>query len=186
VAGIMLLATMDALGFVLTAPPATAESGKPEAEAHIIGLDHRIIGEAILTHVGGGVSVHLSVHGLTPGVHPVRIHAVANCSDAFAPAGAEWRPAQGTAEAGMAGVPMQGGADLIKVAENGTVDADLFVRGATIKPGPASLMDEDGSSIVIHARAGGRGAAPRDSQDRVACGTIGFMPIDMEMAQNRR
>jgi len=180
-AGAFVLAAMGALGFVLTAPPATADSGKPEAEAHVMALDHKIIGEALFTHVAGGVKVHLSVHGLKPGMHAVHIHSVANCSDGFTPAGGHWDVGHHAHGKLVAGGPHSGDLDNVTVAVDGTLKADLFLRDATIQPGPMSLMDEDGSSIVIHAGPDDYKTQPAgNAGDRVACGTIGFIPINVE------
>ena len=180
-AGLIALAAIAATGFVLTAPPATAESGKPEAEAHIMDLDHKIIGRAVFTHVADGLEVHLSAHGLPPGVHAVQIHAVANCSDGFGAAGTRWNPRDraqaSTASGGGAPAREQ---DTVTVAADGTLNADLFFPAATIQPGPMTVMDEDGSSLVIHSGADDKTQPAGNSGDRIACGTIGYIPINIE------
>jgi superoxide dismutase, Cu-Zn family len=132
------------------------------------------IGVANFTEDASGV-VHVDVRasGLTPGLHGIHIHETGNCSPTFAAAGSHYNPSHKKHGLKNPDGPHAGDLPNLQVNENGTgylnTTTDLF----TISPGPTTLFDSDGSSIVIHAGPDDQVTDPAgNSGDRVACGTI--------------
>jgi Cu-Zn family superoxide dismutase len=174
-----------AIAYVLAAPssPPSPATSKPEAEAHIYGPDRSIIGRATFMTIPTGVLIHLAAAKLPPGVHAVHIHAAANCKaeNGFAAAGPHWNPTSRAHGKFAPDGPHAGDLDNITVAGDGTVSADLFLQGATLQPGPMSMMEGDGTAIVIHAGADDYKTQPAgNSGERIACGIVGWIPINMQ------
>lgn len=153
----------------------TAPGGSGEmATAEVRNAAGQAVGTATLTEVGGGVRVVLEVHDLPPGQHAVHVHAVGACDPPqFATAGAHFNPAG--REHGILNPrgPHAGDLPNITVDANGTGRLESFTDRVTLSAGPTSILDHDGSALVVHAGpddfktdpAGGSGA-------RIACGVI--------------
>ena len=130
------------------------------------GLDH---GRATLTRTTTGFRLAVEAGGMTPGAHGIHIHTVGKCdAPDFKTAGAHWNPTMK-----MHGRDNPKGAhsgDLINlmVGTNGSGTLQADVSGDM-----ASLMDEDGSAIVIHAKPDDYKTDPSgNSGDRLACGVF--------------
>ena len=158
----------------LTAGVAAA-GGTAHAEARIIGATGQTIGWARLTEDAAG-KLHLNVHvaGLATGRHGVHLHAVGQCvRPTFATAGGHHNPLG--AEHGLDNPAGAHAGDLpnlvVNVAGRGHLDATS--HHATLSNGPVSLLDADGSAIVIHASEDDQVTNPTgNSGARVACGVI--------------
>ena len=58
-------------------------------------------------------------------------------------------------------------------ASDGTLKFDFLSSALTLAPGPTSVFDADGSSIVLHAKGDDYRSQPAgDSGDRIACGVL--------------
>ncbi len=159
-----------------------ASGGAVHAKAEIRSTSGAVIGFAKFTEDGTGrVHVNVKVDGLSEGLHGIHIHTVGNCASAPGPhsaAGGHFDPH----------ATVTHGQNNINAATNGyhagdlpnlVVDADGRgvlngeTNGATLTIGLDSLLDANGSAIVIHAAQddlmtnpiGGSGA-------RIACGVI--------------
>src|SRR5262249_2425352 len=59
------------------------------------------------------------------------------------------------------------------VGADGTVTFDVVARGATIGASASSLIDADGSALVIHAQEDDEMTDPAgNSGDRIVCGVV--------------
>lgn len=158
----------------LTAGVASA-GGSTHADARIIDGAGHAIGWARLTEDAAG-QLHVNVHvaGLTAGRHGIHLHAIGRCvGPAFASAGGHHNPLG--AEHGLNNLAGAHAGDLpnlvVNVAGRGHLVAVSY--HATLSNGPVSLLDADGSSIVIHANEDDQVTNPTgNSGGRVACGTI--------------
>ena len=147
---------------------ASAESG---GMAMLKGQDEQDAGHVILTEGPGGTLFHAELVGLTPGWHSFHVHEVGSCEEGFDAAGDHYNPddkghgllAEDGAHAG----------DLpnIHVNANGEAMAEFYSSRLTIADGPAPLMDEDGSAIIIHENADSY-QSDAGAGGRVACGVI--------------
>jgi Cu-Zn family superoxide dismutase len=158
-----------------TTAPAMARGGPERATATIEDATGQTIGSARLTeHRDGGTRVRVHVKGLAPGEHGIHIHAVGACDGpAFTTAGPHFNP-----DGRQHGLDNPLGAhagdlpDLV-VNEAGVGRLRAVTDAVTISSGPRSLLDGDGSAIVVHAAPDDDVTDPTgNSGARVACGVI--------------
>ena len=154
---------------------AVAASGASHAHASIIDANGATVGWARMTEDEAG-RLHLNVHvsGLTPGLHGIHLHAIAQCvGPAFTSAGGHHNPL--AASHGLASPLGAHAGDLpnLIVNGNGRGHLDATSEGATLSFGSVSVFDADGSAIVIHASEDDQITNPTgNSGARVACGVI--------------
>lgn len=149
------------------------ENGAMTAEAATASLqtaDGTAAGSAIATVTDTGLSVVVSVTGMTPGQHGVHVHMTGKCeAPAFTTAGGHWNP--GTTKHGLENSEGAHAGDMpnLTVAEDGTGTLTFALKSGTM----AQLLDADGSAFVVHAKADDQKTDPSgDSGDRVACGVF--------------
>ena len=142
------------------------------AAAMMAAPDGSEMGTVELAEGPNGVLVSADVRGLTAGPHGFHIHAVGACAPDFSAAGGHFAPEDRghgfmDAEGSHAG-------DLpnIHAHDDGTARADFQSDRVTLADGSkASLFDDDGAAIIIHAKPDTYGAEA-GAGDRVACGVI--------------
>ena len=162
-----LLAGCAAIGQPTPTAPATATAALKDAA----GID---VGTATFTQVGNAVRVVLTARGLPAGVKGVHLHAVGKCEPPpFTSAGAHFNPTG--KEHGSLNPQGHHAGDLpnITIASDGTGRLETTSEGLTLGPGPTSLFDADGSSIVVHAAPDDFKTDPTgNSGARIACGIV--------------
>ena len=134
-------------------------------------------GSATLTAGPNGVMVRLALTGLTPGWHAIHFHAKGDCSDAaFQSAGGHVNhstPRQHGLLNPMG--PDFGDLPNVFAGPDGTATAEVFSTLVSLRGegGRPSLVDADGSAIVVHANADdGRTQPIGGAGDRVACAVV--------------
>jgi superoxide dismutase, Cu-Zn family len=146
----------------------------PAAVASLTDVSGRPAGQAVLVEEGGGVRILLDVTGLPPGTKAVHLHEVGQCvPPSFNSAGRHFNPKQ--AEHGTANPrgPHAGDLPDITVDTAGRGHLEVTVNRFTLKKGPVSLLDDDGSAIVVHERADDTRTDPDGgSGARIACGAL--------------
>lgn len=171
-----VLATTLTVALLSATPSFAEEAVEPAtAKATLINIAGHDVGQATLTQGPTGVLIHLKVTGLVPGKHGLHLHAHGVCE-----------PLEGfkTAKGHVGKVP--GGHGLLNpegpepgdipnifVGTDGVGEMEAFTSLVSLVEGPNNLLDEDGSTFIIHENAddhvtqpiGGAGA-------RVACGVI--------------
>jgi Cu-Zn family superoxide dismutase len=148
------------------------------AKATLVNAQGERMGAAALEETDSGVKITLEVSGLPPGRHAFHLHAAGRCEPPdFKSAGGHFNPF-----GKKHGVKSPEGAhagDLpnIEVGPDGTGKGEVITKQVTLGPGPNSLFQPEGTSLVIHADpdddvtdpAGNAGA-------RIACGVIEAVP----------
>lgn len=153
----------------------TAAGGTVHADARLVDTAGRHIGWARLTEdASGRLHINVKVGGISAGRHGIHLHAVGQCvAPTFASAGGHHNPLG--AEHGLANPAGAHAGDLpnlvVNVAGRGHLDA--MSHHATLSAGPVSLLDGDGTAIVIHANEDDQVTNPTgNSGPRIACGVI--------------
>jgi Cu-Zn family superoxide dismutase len=158
----------------LTAGAAVAESAR-HAEARFVDAGGATVGWASLTEdASGQLHLNVQVEGLAPGRHGVHLHAIGQCvGPTFASAGGHHNPLG--AEHGLDNPAGAHAGDLPNLTVNvvGRGHLDAISHHATLSSGAVSLLDADGSAIVIHANEDDQVTNPTgNSGPRIACGVI--------------
>ena len=164
-------ASAMAQGQVKTAPTTAATSGKAEFKS----AEGKSIGTATLNQTPSGVLIDVNVRGLPPGEHAFHIHEVGRCdqADAFKSAGGHFAPRGHPHGFTTANGPHAGDMPNQWVAESGTLRTEVLNTRITLRDGEASVFDDNGSALVIHAKRDDYRSQPSgDAGDRIACAVI--------------
>lgn len=146
-----------------------------QVEVSLINTEGKEIGQATLTENPKGVHIQLKAEGLTPGVKAIHFHETASCEKPeFTTAGAHVNPTH--KEHGFQNPKGYHLGDLpnIEVDENGKVELETVSPAVVLTAGKDnSLLDADGSSIIIHENADDYKTDPSgNSGKRIVCGEI--------------
>jgi Cu-Zn family superoxide dismutase len=144
------------------------------ATAELRNASGQIVGNATFTEVRSVVRVVLEARGLPPGDKAVHLHEVGTCAvPRFSSAGAHFNPDQ--KQHGMlnpAG-PHAGDLPTIRIESDGTGRFETSNYRITLGAGSNSLLDRDGTALVIHAAPDDHRTDPTgNSGNRIACGVV--------------
>lgn len=144
------------------------------ATAQLRDAGNRVVGQATLAEVSGGVRIELEASGLAPGPKGVHLHAVGTCEPpAFASAGEHFNPRSKQHGILNPAGPHAGDLPNITIQADGTGRLETFTERVTLGPGATSLFDQDGTALVLHAAPDDFQTDPSgNSGPRIACGTI--------------
>lgn len=169
--------TDAAMPAVATMPGAPREPG---AVADILNREGESAGSALLYQGTDGVIIRIAVSGMEPGVHGMHFHAGGTCEDpeeGFKATGGHVMPFGKPHGYMHPEGPHAGNLPNLIVHADGTAVVELHTHLVSLTEGPAALLDEDGSTLIIHESEddhvtqpiGGAGA-------RVGCGVIQAAP----------
>ena len=141
----------------------------------LVGLDGTVLGKVTLRETPAGVLVSADAHGLPPGEHGFHFHEKGMCAaaDKFVSAGGHF--AAGGAQHGLMSAGGHHGGDMPNqyAGADGMLRAQVLNTGVTLSPGAHSLLDADGSALVIHAGADDYASQPAgNAGGRIACAVI--------------
>jgi Cu-Zn family superoxide dismutase len=144
------------------------------AEAILKDKDGKDIGKVELVQQGHGVLLKLNLKGLPAGERAFHIHEVGKCEAPFTSAGGHFNP--GGKKHGSANPAGAHAGDMpnLVIPASGALTIEISNHMITLAKGqPNSVLDADGSSIVIHAAADDYKTDPAgNAGDRIACGII--------------
>jgi Cu-Zn family superoxide dismutase len=150
-----------------------AEGTGEQAKATLKNAKGQTVGGATLSETPHGVLIHVNLTKASPGVHAFHIHESGKCEPPFTSAGSHFNPTK--KQHGLENAMGMHAGDLpnIEVPSNGALAFDVVDQAVTLKPGANSLLDTDGSAIVIHEKADDYKSDPAgNAGDRVICGVI--------------
>ncbi|MUV37505.1 Superoxide dismutase [Lentibacillus sp. JNUCC-1] len=153
-----------------------AEAGPEQVETTLINSENETIGSAVLTEKPDGVHIKLEAKDLPPGKHGFHIHEKGVCEPpSFKSAGGHFNPTNKEHGFDNPEGPHAGDLLNIEVSKSGTVMTEALADKVTLKPDqPNSLLDGEGTALMIHAKADDYKSQPAgDAGDRIACGVIG-------------
>jgi Cu-Zn family superoxide dismutase len=185
-----LCSVLTALILTTVAISARAQEATPNAQlvatedSPLFDTEGENVGSATLSERDDGtVEVVVNVEQLPPGEHGIHIHETGVCDsggdEPFGSAGGHFNPTgvshgappdSGTPESNRGHAGDLGN---ITVGDDGTARLSIGTDRFTLSPGPSSLLDEDGSAIVVHADADDLTTDPSgNSGARIVCGVI--------------
>lgn len=169
ITGIMLALALSAASVVYA-----RSNGALHASATLIDPAGNAVGEAqFIEDAAGRLHVNVHVDGISPGLHGIHLHAVGSCTPDFTAAGGHHNPLG--RQHGLHNPNGAHSGDLPNLAVNAAGQGRLGARSdrATLSPGPATLFDVNGSSVIIHAGEDDQLTDPTgNSGGRIACGVI--------------
>lgn len=145
------------------------------ARADILGTDGAKIGEAVFTQGTIGVMAEINVSNLPAGKHGMHVHSMGMCDHDEGFKTASGHVANGDKAHGYLNPegPELGDLPNIIVHEDGTANLELFLPQLDVAGEGASLLDVDGSALMIHANPDDHATQPiGGSGARIACGII--------------
>ncbi|MEM7650879.1 MAG: superoxide dismutase family protein [Pseudomonadota bacterium] len=145
-----------------------------DAHAHIINNDGEEIGHAHISKATDGVLIHIKLAGLPAGKRGMHFHEVGDCSDHdhFKAAGAHIEHEKPHGFLHPEG-PHAGNLPNLIVHEDGTAELELYSNLVSINGETFPLLDEDGSTLMIHENVDDHLTQPiGGSGARIACGVI--------------
>jgi Cu-Zn family superoxide dismutase len=158
----------------LLAGCASMQPGGNTAVADVKTAQGQPVGTATFSDVTGGVRIILDAKNLAPGAHGVHIHEVGKCDPpGFTTAGGHFNPEKKQHGLENPAGPHAGDLPNLTVGPDGTGRFETTTTRITLGPGPNSVVDADGSALVIHAAPDDMRTDPAgNSGARVACGVI--------------
>lgn len=153
---------------------AAGAAGQDMATADIVAPDGGSLGTATFEQTPNGVLMNVDVRGLEPGGHGIHLHAVGACSPDFSAAKGHINPDGAKHGLRHPEGPDNGDLPNLHVAADGSARAEFFTPRVTVAGGDApALLDEDGSSVVIHAHPDDHITQPiGGAGGRIGCGVI--------------
>ena len=144
------------------------------ATAQLLDAQGQQVGRATLEEGEAGVRIDLDLSGLPAGTHAFHIHQTGECTAPdFSSAGGHFNPTN--AQHGLENPqgPHAGDMQNFDANDDGAARFATDNDRVTLAPGANSLMDTDGSALVIHASADDNVSDPAgNAGDRIACGVI--------------
>ncbi len=168
-----LLALFGTLLMVLVACGGGAQVS-PTATAVLKDKDGTVVGNAQFSEDENGMSITATVlQGLEPGEYGIHVHEKGETTPDFEAAGKHFNPTEAKHGFNNPEGPHAGDLENIIVREDGTADYQATTDRVTLSGGESSLLDSDGSALVIHAKADDYMTEPSgESGDRVVAGVI--------------
>jgi Cu-Zn family superoxide dismutase len=160
---------------LLIAALAPAIGAEPSLMAHaqIKNQKGDHVGTADLMQTRGGLLIKLALQNMRAGQNAVHLHEVGRCEPPFTTAGAHVNPTH-QKHGMLVGEGHAGDLPNLHIPDSGALEVEFLTTKATLEQGkPNSLLDQDGTSLVIHATSDDYQSDPAgESGDRIACGVI--------------
>lgn len=144
-------------------------------EAEIVSKSGDVIGSLQLRQGSQGVVINIKAENLPAGYHGMHFHAVAACDHegGFKSAKGHVDPDKKPHGFLNAEGPHEGNLPNLIVRDDGTVEVEMYSSLVSLTEGRANLLDEDGSSLIIHENIDDHTSQPiGGAGGRIACAVI--------------
>lgn len=178
----LLIASLMGIVVLIGSVSRTAADGSIlRARARVSGVaGSGISGEILFFQVRQGIPAEVlilaRVEGLAPNsVHGFHLHENGTCSPDFAAAGGHYDPGPNSNSNPDANHPFHmGDMPNLRADDKGVAVFEHVTSRVTIAPGPLSLFDANGSSVIVHLNEdqGTTGVPGGSGGPRIACGII--------------
>lgn len=125
---------------------------------------------------GGTVHVDIAAITLPAGTHGIHFHQVGKCEGGatpFSTAGGHYNPMGMEHGLNNPKGPHAGDNPNVEIPASGAGAISFTTNRVTLTPGPTTLLDADGSALVIHAGADDQVTNPSgNSGGRIACAVV--------------
>jgi superoxide dismutase, Cu-Zn family len=144
------------------------------AKAELHDANGRMVAQATLVELTGGVRIILEARDLPAGLKAVHIHATGNCEPPdFASAGDHFNPEHREHGILNPAGPHAGDLPNLMIGRDGRGRLETFTERINLSSGPLSIVDGDGVALVVHAAPDDFQTDPSgNSGPRIACGTV--------------
>ena len=163
-----------ALALAACAPAMQEGAARAGSESTLRNAQGQSVGTVRVEPMGAGTRVTLRVMGMPAGTHGAHLHAVGRCdAPDFTTAGPHWNPTG--RQHGMENPqgPHLGDLPNLVVGADGTGTLTATVPVPYV-PGAQSMLDPDGTALVVHAAADDMRTDPSgNSGARIACAVVG-------------
>jgi superoxide dismutase, Cu-Zn family len=152
-----------------------ALAGTPNALAVLINAQGDSVGQATFRETPGGVQIMVSARGLPPGERAIHLHETGQCDPpTFQSAGGHFAPMDRAHGFEHPQGPHAGDLRNITIGADGALRQEFLNERITLREGqPNSILDGDGTALVIHAEPDDYVSQPSgDAGDRIACGVV--------------
>ena len=152
-------------------------AGRATAAVTFLNRDGRQVGTGTLTQTDKGVLITASLSGLPAGEHAFHVHETGKCdAPSFESAGAHYAPMKRQHGFLASGGPHAGDMTNVQIVGS-TVSVQEFNPFVSLTGGEAPLLDQDGSALILHAKADDYSTQPSgDAGDRIACAIVQRAP----------
>ena len=166
-----------ALMLALGAGVALAQGGEATATADLEDPDGNPVGEAAFVEGPNGVTINVTIRqgqqALDPGEYGIHIHETGDITPDFEAAGEHFNPTNAQHGFSNPEGPHAGDLENITINQDGSSTYTTRTDRITLSRGERSILDSDGSALVIHQSADDYQTDPSgESGDRVAAGVI--------------
>lgn len=168
--GIAALAAGPGMAAAPAVPPASSS-----LQAQVVGLDGAGLGTVTVQQTPTGVLVTTDLRGLPEGEHGFHFHEKGLCDPAqkFTTAGGHFTAGDPVHGLMAMGGPHGGDMPNQHVGPDGVLKTQVLNTGVTITPGPKSIVDADGTALVIHANPDDYVSQPAgNAGGRIACAVL--------------
>ena len=175
---LMLILTVGAAVVLLTVVFAgVAGAQNQRGVAQLEDTEGNTVGSAEFVEGPNGVAITVNLQpgqqGVEPGEHGIHIHETGDITPDFEAAGEHFNPTNAEHGFNNPQGPHAGDLENIIVNQDGSASYQTTNNLLTLSPGQNSLLDSDGSALVIHDQADDHQTDPSgESGDRLAAGVI--------------
>ena len=144
------------------------------ATAEIRNRSGAVVGRASAAPLGDSVRVQVEAYNLAPGSYGAHVHAVGRCdAPDFTSAGPHWNPTGRQHGKNNPQGMHKGDLPNLLIGTDGRGSFEVTIPGASLGGGSGSILDADGSAVVIHERADDLRTDPSgNSGARIVCGAF--------------